>query len=73
MLRVALPNKGQLADPSREMLREAGYPAAHAARELVVLDPDNDVEAGTSFEALPDDWVCPMCGASKDDFSLSED
>ncbi len=44
MLRVALPNKGQLADPAREMLREAGYPAAHAARELVVQDPDNDAE-----------------------------
>ena len=44
MLRVALPNKGQLSDPAREMLREAGYPAAHGARELVVQDPDNDVE-----------------------------
>jgi ATP phosphoribosyltransferase len=44
VLRVALPNKGQLADPAREMLREAGYPAAHGARELVVQDPDNDVE-----------------------------
>jgi ATP phosphoribosyltransferase len=44
VLRVALPNKGQLSDPAREMLREAGYPAAHSARELVVLDPDNDVE-----------------------------
>ena len=44
MLRVALPNKGQLSEPAREVLREAGYPAAHAARELVVLDPDNDVE-----------------------------
>jgi len=44
VLRVALPNKGQLAEPSREMLREAGYPAAHGARELVVQDPDNDVE-----------------------------
>lgn len=44
MLRVALPNKGQLAEPAREMLREAGYPAAHGARELVVQDPDNDAE-----------------------------
>ncbi len=44
MLRVALPNKGQLAEPARAMLREAGYPAAHAARELVVQDPDNDAE-----------------------------
>jgi len=38
-----------------------------------VGDPDNDIEVGTSFEALPDDWVCPMCGASKDDFSLTDD
>ena len=44
MLRVAVPNKGQLAEPSREMLREAGYPAAHGARELVVQDLDNDAE-----------------------------
>jgi ATP phosphoribosyltransferase len=44
VLRVALPNKGQLADPSREMLREAGYLASSAARDLVVQDPDNDVE-----------------------------
>ena len=44
MLRVAVPNKGQLAEPAREMLREAGYPAAHGARELVVQDPDNDAE-----------------------------
>lgn len=44
MLRIAVPNKGQLSDPSRLMLREAGYPAAHDARELVVQDPDNDVE-----------------------------
>jgi rubredoxin len=32
-------------------------------------DPDNGVAAGTSFEDLPDDWTCPLCGASKDDFS----
>lgn len=44
MLRVALPNKGQLAEPSREILREAGYLRSSAARDLVVQDPDNDVE-----------------------------
>jgi len=31
-------------------------------------DPDNGVEPGTAFEALPDDWVCPVCGAGKSDF-----
>ena len=31
-------------------------------------DPDNGIEPGTAFEDLPDDWTCPDCGASKDDF-----
>jgi len=44
VLRIAIPNKGQLSDPAREMLREAGYAAAATSRELVVQDPENDVE-----------------------------
>ncbi|HEX9860398.1 MAG TPA: rubredoxin [Nitrospirota bacterium] len=31
-------------------------------------DLDNDIPAGTAFAGLPDDWACPICGASKDDF-----
>ena len=31
-------------------------------------DPDNGIVAGTEFEDLPDDWVCPVCGAPKQDF-----
>lgn len=31
-------------------------------------DPDNGVKAGTPFSKLPDDWVCPDCGAPKDAF-----
>jgi len=31
-------------------------------------DPDGGVDAGTPFEELPDDWVCPVCGAGKDQF-----
>ncbi len=31
-------------------------------------DPDNGVAAETSFDALPEDWVCPICGAGKEDF-----
>jgi len=44
MLRVAVPNKGQLADPARAMLAEAGYLRSATTRDLVVQDPDNDVE-----------------------------
>ena len=35
-------------------------------------DPDNGVEPGTAFEDLPDDWVCPVCGAPKTSFSKEE-
>ncbi len=31
-------------------------------------DPDSGIAPGTKFEDLPDDWVCPMCGAGKEDF-----
>ncbi len=33
-----------------------------------VGDPDHGIPPGTQFAALPDDWVCPVCGASKKDF-----
>ena len=35
-------------------------------------DPDGAVEPGTSFENLPEDWACPICGASKDLFEELE-
>lgn len=31
-------------------------------------DPDSGIAAGTPFEDIPDDWVCPTCGAPKDQF-----
>ncbi len=36
-------------------------------------DPDNGVEPGTPFESIPDDWVCPLCGAGKDEFEQVEE
>jgi len=35
-------------------------------------DPDGGIKPGTPFEKLPDDWVCPVCGASKDQFEKIE-
>jgi rubredoxin len=35
-------------------------------------DPDNGIEPGTPFEALPDDWVCPDCAVGKVDFEKVE-
>ena len=33
-----------------------------------VGDPTNDIAAGTAFEDLPDNWVCPECGVGKEFF-----
>ena len=37
-----------------------------------VGDPDNGVDPGTAFADIPDDWVCPECGAGKEDFEVVE-
>jgi flavin reductase (DIM6/NTAB) family NADH-FMN oxidoreductase RutF/rubredoxin len=36
-------------------------------------DPDGGIKPGTPFEEIPDDWVCPVCGASKDQFEKMEE
>lgn len=35
-------------------------------------DPDNGVAPGTKFEDIPDTWVCPVCGAGKEDFEARQ-
>ena len=35
-------------------------------------DPKNGVKPGTSFENISDDWVCPLCGATKDMFEKEQ-
>ncbi|TLM83764.1 ATP phosphoribosyltransferase [Pseudarthrobacter sp. NamE5] len=44
MLRVAVPNKGSLSEAASAMLSEAGYRQRRDSRELVMVDPDNDIE-----------------------------
>ena len=38
-----------------------------------VGDPDGGIAPGTAIEDIPDDWVCPLCGVGKDDFSPVEE
>ena len=35
--------------------------------------PEDGIEAGTKWEDVPDTWMCPDCGVTKDDFELLED
>ncbi len=37
-----------------------------------VGDLENGVEPGTPFDSLPDNWICPLCGAGKDEFEKSK-
>lgn len=36
-------------------------------------DPEFRVPPGTAWEELPEDWVCPVCGADKDQFTRLND
>ena len=36
-------------------------------------DSDSGIDPGTSFEDLPEDWVCPICGVEKDQFEPTQD
>lgn len=36
-------------------------------------DPDHGISPGTAFEQLPDEWICPVCGASTQEFEWVEE
>ncbi|MFW9258552.1 rubredoxin [Nostoc sp. CALU 546] len=38
-----------------------------------VGDPDSEIAPRTMFEDIPDDWSCPVCGATKEEFELVEE
>ncbi len=40
--------------------------------DLELGDPDGGIKPGTPFEEIPDDWVCPVCGADKSEFERME-
>ncbi|MCD6230269.1 MAG: rubredoxin [Dehalococcoidia bacterium] len=40
--------------------------------DLEMGDRDGGIKPGTPFEDIPDDWVCPVCGAAKSDFEKEE-
>lgn len=67
MLKIAIPNKGQLAEPTQKLLREAGFLRSHHPRDLVVSDPENDIEF---FFLRPRD-VATYVGSGNLDFGIT--
>jgi len=67
LLRVAVPNKGSLAEPAAEMLREAGYRQRSESRELVLQDPEN----GTEFFFLRPRDIAIYVGSGRLDLGIT--
>jgi ATP phosphoribosyltransferase len=67
MLRVAVPNKGTLSEPAAEILSEAGYRRRTDAKDLTVVDPNNNVEF---FFLRPKD-VAVYVGSGKLDLGIT--
>jgi rubredoxin len=59
-----IPGEREGKDMQRYVCGVCGY-----VYDPAVGDPENGVDAGTPFDKLPDDWVCPVCGADKDAFA----
>ena len=57
------------APAAMNMIRRKAIPRTALPPELPELgDPDAGVKPGTSFDDIPEDWVCPVCGLGKDMF-----
>ncbi|MBM4433218.1 MAG: High molecular weight rubredoxin, partial [Chloroflexi bacterium] len=55
--------KGEASEMAKYRCKICGY-----IYDPAQGDPDSGIKAGTAFEALPDSWVCPVCGADKSEF-----
>jgi rubredoxin len=58
----------QLTNKRRMYVKKYVCNACGYVYDPALGDPDNGIAAGTAFEDLPDDWVCPQCGVGKDEF-----
>jgi len=65
---AAAPSYQPPAAPRRTKMTKYVCQVCGYIYDPAVGDPDNGVPAGTDFEDLPADWVCPVCGAPKDQF-----
>jgi flavin reductase (DIM6/NTAB) family NADH-FMN oxidoreductase RutF len=63
----------KLKQQAQEVVWEKYYcTACGYIYDPAVGDPEHGVPAGTRFEDLPDDWVCPVCGTEKIDFAKKD-
>lgn len=66
-----------LGDPEEDAKEESKPPATKQKYQCIICgfiynpeegDPDSGIPPGTEFEDIPEDWMCPVCGVTKQDF-----
>jgi len=65
---LSVPFVGYLDDHWTDVIMGRNVEVFVTDRVASPLDPDGDIPPNTPFEKLPADWVCPVCGATKDQF-----
>jgi flavin reductase (DIM6/NTAB) family NADH-FMN oxidoreductase RutF/rubredoxin len=60
---IQAETKEEIKDNSKYVCRVCGY-----VYDPILGDPDSGIQPGTSFEKLPENWVCPICKAAKIQF-----
>jgi rubrerythrin len=64
----ALQGKGQQGEATEPVSGLWICKVCGVIYDPAVGDPDSGIAAGTTFEAIPDDWACPICGTRKANF-----
>ena len=57
----------------KKIMKKYECSVCHWVYDPQVGDPDNGIAPGTPFEDVPEDWTCPLCGVSKEDFDVVEE
>ena len=67
--RAAQPKEISITHNNQKTMKQYKCDVCGYVYDPQVGDPDNGIAAGTAFEDLPEDWVCPLCGVGKEEFS----
>ena len=60
----------RLTTPSNEPGRKWACSVCDLVYDPIKGDPEHGIAPGTSFDDIPDDWICPLCGATKSSFRV---
>ena len=65
--------KNRITNKTDKIMKKYVCTVCNWIYDPAVGDPDSGIAPGTPFEAIPDDWSCPLCGVTKEDFELVEE